>query len=146
MALGGDQELIAALRTPAGEVWRALGLYREPGQPMFDDGELDFVRRVAPSLAEGARQALLVGEAGPCGPPSTRTGPGRWRCPGAVALGHLGGAARRLPGLRRRPAGGGDRRASHPARIAPLLMSAYGLTEREQHVTRLVLQGALDRG
>src|SRR4029450_8445957 len=28
-----------------------------------------------------------------------------------------------------------------PARIAPLLMSVYGLTEREQEVTRLVLQG-----
>ena len=30
---------------------------------------------------------------------------------------------------------------AHPARIAPLLMVAYGLTEREQQVTRLVLQG-----
>jgi DNA-binding CsgD family transcriptional regulator len=30
---------------------------------------------------------------------------------------------------------------AHPARIGPLLMSAYGLTEREQDVTRLVLQG-----
>ena len=30
---------------------------------------------------------------------------------------------------------------AHPARIAPLLMSAYGLTAREQDVTRLVLQG-----
>ena len=31
--------------------------------------------------------------------------------------------------------------AAHPAKITPLLMSAYGLTEREQDVTRLVLQG-----
>lgn len=42
---------------------------------------------------------------------------------------------------------GGTRRAAviiepaHPARIAPLLMDAYGLTDREQEVTRLVFQG-----
>lgn len=30
---------------------------------------------------------------------------------------------------------------AHPGRIAPLLMSAYGLTQREQEATRLVLQG-----
>jgi DNA-binding CsgD family transcriptional regulator len=30
---------------------------------------------------------------------------------------------------------------AHPARITSLLMAAYGLTEREQDVTRLVLQG-----
>ena len=41
----------------------------------------------------------------------------------------------------------GSRRAAviiepaHPARIAPLLMAAYGLSEREQDVTCLVLQG-----
>lgn len=31
---------------------------------------------------------------------------------------------------------------AHPARVAPLLMAAYGLTEREQEVTRLVLTGS----
>jgi DNA-binding CsgD family transcriptional regulator len=30
---------------------------------------------------------------------------------------------------------------AHPAQISPLLMSAYGLTEREQDVTSLVLRG-----
>ncbi|WP_203337686.1 LuxR C-terminal-related transcriptional regulator [Nocardioides limicola] len=43
-------------------------------------------------------------------------------------------------------AAGGRRAAvivepAHPARIAPLLMAAYGLTEREQEVTRLILRG-----
>jgi DNA-binding CsgD family transcriptional regulator len=31
---------------------------------------------------------------------------------------------------------------AHPSRLYPLLMSAFGLTEREKDVTRLVLQGA----
>jgi DNA-binding CsgD family transcriptional regulator len=195
MALGGDQELIAALRTPSGEVWGALGLYREPGQPLFDDQELAFVRQVAPSLAEGARRALLIGEAvdpeGPEAPgllvlsddgevESATPGVQRWLQalpdgdwdagklpssvlavagralrtaehpdePGQVAVSRvlsrsgtwivLHGASLVASGTRRvavivEPA--------HPARIAPLLMSAYGLTEREQDVTRLVLQG-----
>jgi DNA-binding CsgD family transcriptional regulator len=31
---------------------------------------------------------------------------------------------------------------AHPARISPLLMAAYGLSEREQQITRLVLSGS----
>ena len=63
ITLGGDQELIAALRTQAGDVWGALGLYRAPGQALFDAKELAFIQTVAPYLAEGARRALVAGEA-----------------------------------------------------------------------------------
>jgi DNA-binding CsgD family transcriptional regulator len=195
MALGGDQELIAALRTPAGQVWGALGLYRAPGRPLFDDAELAFVQAVAPSLAEGARRALLVGEAtdpdGPDAPgllvlthdwqvESATPGVERWlrELPdGDWHAGKLPSAVRAVAGRALRTAehpdepgqvavsrvlslsgtwvvlhgaclvSGSARRVAvivepaHPARIAPLLMSVYGLTEREQDVTRLVLQG-----
>lgn len=195
MTLGGDQEMIAALRTPAGEVWGALGLYRQPGEPLFDHEDLAFVRSLAPALAEGARRALLVGEASdPEGPESpglvvlseswevesATPGVERWLAelpdgdwaagrlpsavhavagralrtaehpdrPGEIAVSRvlsrsgtwvvLHGAALVAPGSRRvavivEPA--------HPARISPLLMAAYGMTQREQEVTRLVLQG-----
>jgi len=63
MEIGGDQEMVAALRTRTGEDWGALGLYREPGQPMFDETEKRFVQHIAPYLAEGARRSLLFGEA-----------------------------------------------------------------------------------
>lgn len=197
MTMGGDQELVLGLRTRTGEVWGALGLYREPGRPMFDDREKDFLRAVAPRLAEGVRRALLVGEAtdpeGPDAPglviltdrweiESATPGVERWlaelpdgdpdagRLPSAV----LAVAARALAappgGAADRPSdialarvlsrggtwvvlhgapllSGGRRRAAviiepaHPARVFPLLMSAYGLTERERDVTRLILQG-----
>jgi DNA-binding CsgD family transcriptional regulator len=172
-----------------------LGLYRETGQSMFDDQELAFVRRVAPSLAEGARRALLIGEA---------TDPEGPEAPGLLVLSDDGEVESATPGvehwLRALPDGdwdagrlpssvlavagralrtaehpgepgqvavsrvlsragtwvvlhgaslvSGDTRRvavivepAHPARIAPLLMSAYGLTDREQEVTRPVLQG-----
>jgi DNA-binding CsgD family transcriptional regulator len=195
MTMGGDQELIAALRTPTRDAWGALGLYREPGAPLFDRKERELVRSLAPFLAEGARRALLVGEASdPEGPESpglvvltdrwnvesATPGVERWlselpdgewdagrlpaavyavagralrtadgpNAPGEVAVARvlsrsgtwvvLHGAALVADGARRvavivEPA--------HPARISPLLMSAYGLTQREQQVTRLVLQG-----
>ena len=195
MEMGGDQELIVALRTRSGDSWASLGLYREPGEPLFSEEEIGFFRAAAPSLGEGARRALLLGEAhdpdGPDAPSllvlsaegevqSSTPGVERWvsdlpggdwdagrlptaalavaqralrtaesvDSPGEVALARvlsksgtwvvLHGATLVSDGPTRvavivEPA--------HPARITPLLMSAYGLTEREQEVTRLVLQG-----
>ena len=193
MVYGGDQELIAALRTDRGAVWGALGLYRETGQAPFDAEDFAFIETVSPLLAEGARRALLVGQAtdpeSPDGPglvvltesweiDSMTPGVRRWLAdlpdgdwdagilpPSVLAV--AGEALKRAD----RPAApaavarvladsgvwvvlhgatlvtGGPRRVAvivepaHPARIASLLMSAYGLTEREQDVTRLVLQG-----
>jgi DNA-binding CsgD family transcriptional regulator len=194
MAYGGDQELIAALRSRSGDVWGALGLYREPDRPLFDDQDLAFVRRVSPILADGVRRGLLVGEAsdpeGPEGPgmivlgpdwqpQSTSPGVERWlselpdgdeprgRLPSSV-LAVAGRALRAVSAagdvaevavarvltrsgtwviLLGVPLTTGVGRVAvivepaHPALISALLMSAYGLTTREQHLTRLVLQG-----
>jgi DNA-binding CsgD family transcriptional regulator len=196
MELGADQELIAALRTRGGDVWGAIGLYREPDQPLFDRDEIAFVRTISPLLAEGARRALLVGEAsdpeGSDSPglvvlderlsvESTTPGVERWldELPGgawerrvlppaitavaARALASTEGpaSAAELAVARVRARSGrwvvlhgavmttGDARRiavivepARGARVSTLLMSAYGLTERERDVTRAVLQGA----
>ncbi len=196
MALGGDQELLVALRTRAGEVWGMLGLYREAGERPFDRLELDLLSTISPHLAEGARRGLLVGEAsdpdGPDAPglvvldedwsvesltpgverlleelpdgdweggarlpPSILSVAGRalrsvdlHDAPGEVAVARvlsregrwivLHGAAL-VAGRTRRVAVIVE--PAHPARIAPLLMAAYGLTQREQEITQLVLCG-----
>lgn len=194
---GADQELLVALRTPAGEAWGMLGLYREPGQPEFDRDELGFLRGVSTHLAGGARRGLLVGEASdPDGPDAPglivlgedwsveSLGPGveRWleqlpdgdwhgrgKLPSSVLA--VAGRARRTAEHEDAPGevafarvlsqqgrwivlygaslvADGARRVAviiepaHPARISPLLMAAYGLTDREKDVTRLVLRGA----
>jgi DNA-binding CsgD family transcriptional regulator len=195
MTIGGDQELVVRLRSRSGGVWGALSLYREPGQPHFDQADKSFLQAVAPHLAEGARRALLVGEAvdpdGPDAPglliltdrgevESASPGLERWmselpdgdwdagQLPAAVLA--VAGRAKRTSDGDNRPGNvamarvlsrtgvwivlhgaslvsGASRRVAvivepaHPARIFPLLMSAYGLTGREQDVTRLILQG-----
>ena len=193
---GGDQEMVVGLRTRSGEIWGALGLYREKGQPLFDGDELEFMRSVAPHLAEGARRGLLMGEAtdpeGPEAPglivlrsdwsvESMTPGVDRWLSElpdGDWEKGDLPSSVHSVAGRAMRTAEGtdspgeiavarvlsragrwivlhgaslvseGSRRAAvivepaHPARIYPLLMRAYQLTDREQDVTRLVLQGS----
>ncbi|MFC7619543.1 response regulator transcription factor [Microlunatus sp. GCM10028923] len=195
MAYGGDQELIAALRVRSGDVWGALGLYRDPGRPMFDPVELAFVQAIAPVLAEGIRRALLFGEATdpdfPDGPgllimtdtgdvESVTPGTERWLADlpdGDWAAGRLPSSVQAVAGRAlqsmRHPGEPGSVAMSrvlsrsgswvvlhgaglataaqgrvavivepaHPGRISPLLMAAYGLTDREQDVTRLVLMG-----
>jgi DNA-binding CsgD family transcriptional regulator len=194
MALGGDQEMIAALRA-GGAVWGAVGIYRAPGEPVFDAEDKAFMKAIGPELATGARMGLMVGETqDPQWPDSpglvvlaqngevefTTPGVERWLSDlpdGDLDAGRLPSALHAVAGRALRTAeshddpgevalarvlsrsgtwivlygtslvASGSRRAAvivepaHPARIAPLLMSAYGLTEREQEVTRLVLRG-----
>lgn len=193
---GGDQELIVACRSRTGEAWAMLSLYREPGAPLFDATETDFLVASSTHLAEGARRGLLIGAAtdpeGPEAPGLVVVGPD-WAVesltPGVERLlaelpgggsdptSALPASVLAVAGQARRTAdastatgevavarvlsndgrwmilhgaplvAGGSRRVAvivepaHPARISALLMAAYGLTEREQDVTRLVLRG-----
>ena len=196
MTLGGDQELIARLRTRSGQVWGVLALYRAPDERVFTRTEKEFIRSVTPALADGVRRALLVGQARE---PESSDSPGllvldermgvesatptarRWlselpdgdwnagRLPSSVVA--LAARTMRIARSPDRADGlpvsrvltrsgtwvvlhgswltstGASRVAvivepAHPGRIHPLLMSVYGLTEREKEITRLVLQGA----
>ena len=193
--LGGDQEMIARLRTGAGETWGAIGLYREPGRPLFDVADQAFLIAVSPALASGVRPALLLGEATdpewPDAPglvildeglaaESLSPGAERWldelsegdasALPAAIRAvasatlysqsgpGREAGMARVLTRtgawvvLHGAPLlSDGARRVAviiepaNPDRILPLLMSAYGLTEREKEVVGLVLKGRSTR-
>ncbi len=110
MALGADQELIAALRTRTGEAWGAVGIYREPDRPLFGREEIAFVRAASPILADGVRRALLVGEA--LDPDSSRS-------PGLVVLDQRLVVESTTPGVERwlddLPGGALDRGVLPPA-------------------------------
>src|SRR5215212_5807904 len=91
MAMGGDQEMIFALRA-AGAVWGAVSLYRAPGEPMFDGADKAVLKAIGPDLATGARMGLLVGEArDPQWPDS----------PGLVVLSEDGEVESTTPGVER---------------------------------------------
>ena len=60
---GCEQELIFALRTPDGTPWGAVGLYREAGQPLFDEHDTALAAAAGRVLAEGARFAACHGQA-----------------------------------------------------------------------------------
>jgi hypothetical protein len=71
-------EMTTALRTRSGEVWGALGLYRQPDRPLFDADEKAFLAAISPLMADAVRRALLIGEsADPEGPdaPGMSAGP-----------------------------------------------------------------------
>jgi DNA-binding CsgD family transcriptional regulator len=190
--IGAEHEVLVALQTGDGAHWGALYLTREPGRRDFSSEELEFLRLVAPHLAEGVRRGLLLGEAsepeGPDAPAIVVLGPDldpESFTPGAehwltdlpapqaatmppvvlsVAQAALSGRGedrcREPASARVRSegrgwvmlhgqvlAGNGDPRVAitvqpaGPGRIAPLLIAAYGLTEREEEVTRHVIQG-----
>jgi len=60
MADGGDQEMIAALRS-RGDVWGAITMYRRLDRPLFDAYEQAFLAAVSPLMAAAVRRALLIG-------------------------------------------------------------------------------------
>ena len=55
MAYGGDQEMIAGLRTRGGDVWGAIGLYRQPDRPLFEAHEKAFLAAISPLMADAVR-------------------------------------------------------------------------------------------
>lgn len=60
---GCEQELVFALRARDGTTWGAVGLYREAGQPLFDDRDTAVAAAAGRALAEGTRFAARLGQA-----------------------------------------------------------------------------------
>jgi DNA-binding CsgD family transcriptional regulator len=114
---GAEQELLVALRTQAGHAWGMLGLYREPGQPLFDPDELDFLRVLSPYLAEGARRGLLLGETSEPEGPDT---------PGLVVLRDDWSVESLSPGVERWLAGLPDGDWEDRGRLPPSVLAVAG--------------------
>jgi DNA-binding CsgD family transcriptional regulator len=128
-SMGGDQELIARLRAPSGEVWGMLGLYRELGRPMFDDRDKRFLQAVSGHLAEGERRALLVGEA--LAPDGTLPD-----APGLIIVSDTWELQSATPGIARWLAelpGGAADRADLPPSIVAVAARTRRAAENPQH-------------
>ena len=54
------QEMLVALHGADGQIWGTVRLNRPRAMAPFDESDRDFMRRVAPSLAEGVRRGLLA--------------------------------------------------------------------------------------
>ena len=110
--------------TPGAERWLA---------DLSDDG-WDAGDALPPAVLSVAGRALRTAEhadaPGEVALARVLTREGRWMVLHGAAL--VAGGARRVAVIIE---------PAHPARIASLLMAAYGLTEREQEITRLVLRG-----
>ena len=126
-SMGGDQEMIARLRAPSGEVWGMLGLYRELGQPMFDDRDKRFLHAVSGHLAEGARRSLLVGEA--LSPDATLPD-----APGLLIVSDTWELQSATPGIERwlaeLPGGDADRGGSKERDLPPSVVAVAARTRR----------------
>ena len=98
------------------------------------DGDWERGRKLPPSILAVAGRALRTVEKpdtpGEVTVARVLSREGRWIVLHGAAL--VAGGARRVAVIVE---------PAHPARIAPLLMAAYGLTQREQEITRLVLSG-----
>ena len=119
-----DEDWNVESLTPGAEGWLAE----------LPDGDWRGQQKLPPSVLAVAGRALRTaeGESAPGEVAIARvlSTEGRWILLHGASL--VSGGARRVAVIVE---------AAHPARITPLLMTAYGLTEREQDVARLVLHG-----